>query len=98
MVCGGVFQIAFNGLQKTIGNLALGRLGASEVTLEMANVCQLKTGVGQEGYSRENTEALDKAIGSVARHRTQVFRGHGILKHRGARKLECPQVEGGIEE
>ena len=38
MAWGGVLQIAFNGLQETIGNLALGRLGASEVTLEMADV------------------------------------------------------------
>ena len=75
MVCGGVLQTSFNGLQKTIGNLALGRLGASEVTLEMAYVCQLELGVGQEGHGRENTEALDKATGSVAGHRTRVRRG-----------------------
>ena len=72
MVYGGVLQLAFNGLEKNIGNLALGRLGASEVTLEMAHVSQLEPGVGQEGYGRENTEALDKAIGLLARHRMRV--------------------------
>ena len=55
VVCGGVLQIIFNGLQKTIGNLALGHLGASKVTLEMAHVCQLELGLRQEGYSKENT-------------------------------------------
>ena len=71
MVSGGVLQIAFNGLQKTTGNLTLGYLGASGVTVEMADVCQLDSRVGRQGYSRENTEALDKATGSVAGHRTR---------------------------
>ena len=70
MVCGGVLQSTFNRLQKTIGNIALGGLGAYEETLGMAHVCQLELGVGQAHHSRENTEALDKANGSVARHRT----------------------------
>ena len=66
MVVGGVLQIAFNGLQKTIGNLTLECLGASEVIVEMADVCQLEPRVRQQGYGRENTEELDKATGSVA--------------------------------
>ena len=78
MVCGGVLQIAFNGLQEIIGNLALGHLGASKVTLEMADVYQLEPRVGQEGYNNENTKALDKATGLIARHRTRVRQGHGI--------------------
>ena len=39
VVCGGVLQIAFNGLLKIIGNLTLGCLGASEVIVEVADVC-----------------------------------------------------------
>ena len=39
VVRGGVFQNAFNGLQKTIGNLALRRLATYEETLGMAHVC-----------------------------------------------------------
>ena len=37
-----LLQIAFNGLQKIIGNLTLGCLGASEVIVEVADVCQLE--------------------------------------------------------
>ena len=66
------FKLHSADYKKTIRNLVLGRLGASEVTLEMAHVCQLEPGVRQEGYSRENTEALDKATGLVARHRMRV--------------------------
>ena len=72
MVHGGVLQSAFNRLQKTIGNIALGGLGAYKETLGMAHVCQLEPGVGQARHSMENTKALDKANGSVARHRTRV--------------------------
>ena len=78
VVCGGVLQITFNGLQKTVGNLTLGCLGASEVIVEVADVCQLEPRVRQQGYGRENIEALDKATGSVAGHRTRVRRGNGI--------------------
>ena len=78
VVCVGVLQIAFNGLQKTIGNLTLGCLGSSEVIVEMADVCQLEPRVRQQGYGRENAEALDKAIGLVVGHRTRVQRGNGI--------------------
>ena len=78
VVCGGVLQITFNGLQKTIGNLTLGCLGASEVIVEVADVYQLEPRVQQQGYSKENTETFDKATGSVAGHRTQVRRGNGI--------------------
>ena len=78
VVYGGVLQIAFNRLQKTIGNLTLGCLGASEVIVEVADVCQIEPRVQQQGYSRENIEALDKATGSVVRHRTWVRRGNGI--------------------
>ena len=67
MVCGGVLQSAFNILKKNIGNIELGGLGAYEETLGMAHVCQLEPGVGQARHSRENTEVLDKANGSVAR-------------------------------
>ena len=52
MVCGGALQIPFNGLQKTIGNLALGRLGAPEVTLQMADSASLslrRTSTSQQG-------------------------------------------------
>ena len=72
VVRGKVFQSAFNRLQKTIGNIALGGLGAYEETLGMAHVCQFEPGVGQACHNRENTEALDKANGSDARHRTRV--------------------------
>ena len=78
VVCGGVLQITFNGLQKTIANLTLGCLGESEVIVEVADVCQLEVRVRQQGYDRENTKALDKATGSVAGHRTWVRRGNGI--------------------
>ena len=43
VVCGGVLQITFNGLQKTIGNLTLGCLGAFEVIVEMADVLSLNS-------------------------------------------------------
>ena len=84
VVCGGVLQITFNGLQKTVGNLTLGCLGASEVIVEVADVCQLEPRVRQQGYGRENIEALDKATGSVAGHRTWVQRGNGIEERHGA--------------
>ena len=42
VVYGGVLQIAFNGLQKTIGNLTLGCLGASEVIVEVVDVYELE--------------------------------------------------------
>ena len=73
-----VLQITFNGLQKTIGNLTLGCLAASEVIVEVVDVFQLEPPVRQQGYGREDTEALDKATGSVAGHRTWVRRGNGI--------------------
>ena len=41
MVHGGVLQSAFNRLQKTIGNITLGGLGAYEETLGMARVYNL---------------------------------------------------------
>ena len=97
MVCGGILQIAFNGLQKTVGNLTLGCLGASKVIVEVADVCQLEPQVRQQGYGRENIEALDKATGSVAGHRTGVRRGNGIKKRHGPGKWDGPQVKGGIE-
>ena len=97
VVCGGVLQIAFNGLQKTVGNLTLGCLGASEVIVEVADVCQLEPRARQQGYGRENIEALDKATGSVAGHRTRIRRGNGIKKRHGPGKWDGPQVKGGIE-
>ena len=84
--------------KKTIGNIALGGLGAYEETLGMDHVCQLELGVGQARHNRENTEALDKANGSVAWHRAGVWRGHGIQNCHGASKWDGLQVEGGIEE
>ena len=78
VVYGGVLQIAFNRLQKTIVNLTLGCLGASEVIVEMADVFQLEPRVQQQGYGKENSKAIDKATGLVAGHRTQVRRGNGI--------------------
>ena len=39
VIRGGVLQTAFNRLQKTIGNIPLGGLGAYEETLGMAHVC-----------------------------------------------------------
>ena len=62
MVCGGLLKSAFNRLQKTIGNIALGGLGAYEETLGMAHVCQLQPGIGQAHHSRENAEALTKLM------------------------------------
>ena len=62
MVYGRVLQITFNRLQETIGNLTLERPRASKATLEMADVCSLEPGVGQEGYGRENTKALGKSM------------------------------------
>ena len=62
VVCGGVLQIAFNGLQKTIGNLTLGCLGASEVIVEVADVCQLEPRVRQQGYGRKTLKHLTKLL------------------------------------
>ena len=79
--CGGLWRSTSNQILRITDNhwnLALGRLGASEVTLERANVCQLEPRVGQQGYGRENIEAIDKVIGSATRHRTPLRRGHGI--------------------
>ena len=39
--------------RKTIGNIALGGLGAYKEALGMAHVCQLEPGVGQARHSRE---------------------------------------------
>ena len=62
MVYGGVLQLAFKGIQKTIGNLALRRLGASKVTLEMVDVSQLEPGVRQEGYRGKTLKHLTKLL------------------------------------
>ena len=62
MVRGGVLQSAFNRLQKTIGNIALGGLGAYEETLGMAHVCQLELGVGQARHNRETLKRLAKLM------------------------------------
>ena len=41
------FKSNSTALKKTIGNLTLGCLGASEVTVEIADVYQLESQVGQ---------------------------------------------------
>ena len=78
VVCGGLLQNPFIGLQEAIGNLALGRPIEFEVTLRMARCSHLAYRLGHGCDGREEIEALDKATGSVGEHRSQLRRGHEI--------------------
>ena len=78
MICGGLLQSPFIGLQEAIGNLALGRPIEFEVTLRMAHGSHLPYRLEHGCDGREEIEALDKAAGLVGEHRSQLRRGHGI--------------------
>ena len=62
VVCGGVLQIAFNGLQKTVGNLTLGCLGASKVIVEVADVCSLSLESDNKVMARKTLKHLTKLL------------------------------------